>query len=354
LRFRQWRDVDWANNFVGPDGTIYVRDRWMGEEKPEARIFRGYETAVGGFKRPRLDDLLERFDLPDRLEGLSPETQAKVEDIQSFDPPPSADQAAWRAWAKQQGVNPDTWSLGQRLREREQTDYWQHDSRDVPPVIRGGVFVGPDGYLYRHNDLTRPDYSTKAGAALEHQRAVAALRDAPPLSFAELYGRVLGSGALFPGSNLGRGYAGSSYGRRPVRGDGGQAWHAPEVQELLRKLRRWGRLGNPRTRALNARLARAGESEFWKHAFGAVDIKGKRKKEQYVPSPLGDFGLDGRKGSHYIDVTHEGRDGKMTYTQSMTRDPKTGKGTLDEQDVLLELFKRLGGNVIGVLKDPED
>jgi hypothetical protein len=278
LRFRQWRHVDWANNFVGPDGIVYVRDRWMGEEKPEARIFRGYESAVGGFKRPKLDDLLDRFDLPDRLEGLSPETQAKIRDVEGFDRPRSADQAAWRDWAHEQGVNPDTWSPAKRLPDDDQTHYWLHDSRDVAPVVRGAVFVGPDGHTYRHNDLTRPDQSTKIGAALEHQRTVAALRDAPPPTFAELYDRALTSGALFPGSNLGRGYAGPSYGRSSVAKPRGQPWQAPTVQEIARALKRWGRLGNPKTRALNARLARAGENALWKHTHGATDAGGKRRR----------------------------------------------------------------------------
>jgi len=136
LRFRQWRDVDWANNFVGPDGIVYVRDHWMGEEKPEARIFRAYENTVGGFKRPKLDDLLNQFDLPDRLEGYSPETKAKIADVESFDRPLSADQAAWQAWAREQGVNPATWFKGDRLPDFDQTDYQLGDNRDVPPVVR--------------------------------------------------------------------------------------------------------------------------------------------------------------------------------------------------------------------------
>lgn len=351
LRFWQSRDVDWARNFVGPNGVVYVRDDLMNVEKPEARIFRAYENMVGGFKRPKLDDLLGKFDLRDRLEGYSPETKAKIADVESFDRPPSADQAAWRAWAHEQGVNPATWFMGERRPEGDQTDYWFGVSRDVPPVTQRGVFIGPDGFMYRRNDLTR-DRAGEIGDALEHQRATDALRDAPPPSWEELYDRALSSGAVFPGSNLGRGYfPRASYTRGSAPSVPRPSWQPPTVQEILR---RWGRLGNPRTRALNARLARAGESGSWKHTGGAVDADKAKVEEEYIASPLGDFGLDGRKGSHYVDVTHTGRDGKMTRTQSMSRDPKTGKARLDELNTLLEIWKRVGGNVIGVLKDPPE
>src|SRR5262249_53689200 len=54
-------------------------------EKPEARVFRAYEKIVGGFKRPKLDDLLGLFELPDPREGYSPETKAKVAEVEQFD-----------------------------------------------------------------------------------------------------------------------------------------------------------------------------------------------------------------------------------------------------------------------------
>lgn len=347
LRFRQSRYVDWANHFVGPDGFIYVRDGWLGEEKPEARIFRAYEKMVGGFKRPKLDDLLAEFDLPDPLEGISPETKAKLAEVE---PPISADEAAWRAWARKQEVNPDTWFRGERRPDWDQTGYWFSDSRDLAPVWGTSLFVGPDGFVYRQNDQTRPDRATEVSAALEELWAKEALRDAPP---EEVYDRALVSGLLFPGSSFGRAYpTGTSYGRGSAPWVRGPTWQTPRVQEVLRALRRWGRLGNATTRALNAQLARLGESKLWKHTGGATNAGGRREKETYIPNPLRDFDMDGRKGSNYVDVTHEGPDGKVTYTQTMTVDPKTLKATIEELDTLLKIRNRVGGNVIGVLKPP--
>jgi hypothetical protein len=184
LRFRQARNVDWANNFVGPDGIVYVRDHWMGEEKPEARIFRAYEKMVGGFKRPKLEDLLNEFDLPDPLEGVGPETKAKLAEVET---PVSADEAAWRAWARDQKVNPATWFKGEKLPDSDQRAYWFGETRDVPPVAAGMTFVGPDGFIYERNDRTREDRATQVSRALEEKWAREALRDAP-LSFQEAYG----------------------------------------------------------------------------------------------------------------------------------------------------------------------
>jgi hypothetical protein len=88
-RFRLWRDVDWARSFVGPDGIVCSRDL-IAEEKPEARIRRLYEHAIGGLGPPSLDELLQRFDLPDPVDALSPETEAKIADLSPSDRQPSA------------------------------------------------------------------------------------------------------------------------------------------------------------------------------------------------------------------------------------------------------------------------
>jgi hypothetical protein len=351
LRFRQWRNVDWANNFVGPDGIVYVRDHVVGEEKPEARIFRAYENMVGGFKRPKLDDLLGQFDLPDPREGYSPETKAKVAEVEA---PISADEAAWRAWARAQHVSPVTWFMGEQLPESYQYDYRVGLTRDVPPVVFGSAFIGPDGYIYHRTKLSDPDRATQASQAFEEKWAKESLRDTP-LSAQELYDRALGSGAFLPGSNPGRGYfPRTTYSQASTPRVTGQTWQTPTVQEIVRLARRWGRLGSPRTRALNEWLARLGESDFWKHTGGARNAKGKRLKETYIPSPLKDFGIDGRKGSNFVDVTHTGKDGKVTYTQSMTVDPKTRKAAIEELDTLLKIRNRMGGSVIGVLKFPPE
>jgi hypothetical protein len=104
------------------------------------------------------------------------------------------------------------------------------------------------------------------------------------------------------------------------------------------------------------------EGELWKHTRGARDIDKLRLKEEYIPSPLRDFDMDGRKGSNYIDVTLRGPEimtrwgpgNRMTRVQSMTRDPRTGKATLEELDTLLKIRNRVGGSVFGILKDPPE
>jgi len=334
LRFRQWRDVDWANNFVGPDGIVYVRDHWMGEEKPEARIFRAYENTVGGFKRPKLDDLLNQFDLPDRLEGYSPETKAKIADVESFDRPLSADQAAWQAWAREQGVNPATWFKGDRLPDFDQTDYQLGDNRDVPPVVSGSTFVGPDGIFYQHTDQTRPDRSTRIGQALEHQRAMDALRDAPPPSSEELYDRFLSSGGLFPGSKLGRGY---------------QPWRTPTRQEMLDILKRpGGGRGSSDTRddlkqQLDILLLRNPSA---KHIHGSQNQLGRELPEEYVPNPAGTLLGNGHEKSIWPDATLTTLAGLRRYIWRLEQATMTrsGKPTLDEDAKALQLFLRTQSN----------
>ncbi|MCI0429536.1 MAG: hypothetical protein L0210_03195 [Rhodospirillales bacterium] len=153
---------------------------------------------------------------------------------------------------------------------------------------------------------------------------------------------------LLPGIALAAGPLSRTTGRQP----------AP-TQTSRYQERTGGRLGNAKTRALNARIARAWESKSWKHTGGATDIERNKVEEEYIPNPMRDFDMDGRKGSNYVDVTFTGPEimrrwgpeNRMTRVQSMTMDPRTGKPTLDELETLLKIYKRVGGNVIGVPKD---
>lgn len=332
LRFRQWRDVDWAQNFVGPDGIVYARDQ-MGEERPEARILRAYEKMVGGFKRPKLDNLLAEFDLPDPLEGLSPETRAKVSE---HEPPVSADEAAWRAWARKQQVNPDTWFMGERRPEWDQSGYWFSDGRDLPPVWGTSLFVGPDGFVYRQNDLTRPDRATEVSAALEDLWAAEALRDAPP---EEVYDRALASGAWAPGGNFGRGYYGGAsapWGRT--------TWRTPSVKEIQPVPKRsGGRRGDAGTRDdLEQQVQQVLKlNPQSKHTFGSRK-KGRELREEYVPNPARELLGDGRWKAIWPDATLALRNYILRLQHAtMTR---SGKPTLDEDATAMQLFLRTHSN----------
>ena len=324
LRFRRGRDVDWANNFVGPDGVVYVRDHWMGEEKPAARIFRAYENAVGGFKRPKLDDLLNQFDLPDRLEGYSPETKAKIADVESFDRPRSADQAAWQAWAREQGVNPATWFMGDRLPDSYQTDYQLGDNRDVPPGVSGKTFVGPDGIFYQHTDLTRPDRSTQIGQALEHQRAMDAIRDAPPRNPWD----ILWDAWATAGPGAFAGVTRNPFGKR------GSPTTQEDLEAILKEIRPLNRKDK-------------------EHVAGGRNDKGELIPEERIPGPGG-----GQEGSISPDATIVTKGGHVIRIEQQDMDMKTGKASkreIGKQQTEFNRTQSQGYNVpwsyvLGILK----
>jgi hypothetical protein len=334
LRFWRGRDVDWAGNFVGPNGVVYIRDDWMNVEKPEARIFRAYENMVGGFKRPKLDDLLNQLNLRDRLEGYSPETKAKIADVESFDRPPSADQAAWEDWARDQGVNPATWFMAERMPEEWQTGYWSGESRDVAPVLNKGSFIGPDGFMYRRNDQTRDLVAEKA-AGIEHERIVDALRDAPPPSLEEVYDRFLSSGGLLPQPIMGRGY-------RP--------WKRRTRQDINYLLGRSdGGRGDAGTRddleqQLHISLLR---NPSLKHIRGSRNKLGIEVPEEEVPNPAGTLLRNGREKSIRPDVTLVAQDALRRYILRLQHATMTrfGKPDRDSEDAkALRLFLRTHSN----------
>jgi hypothetical protein len=322
-RFRQWREVDWVNNFIGPDGIVYVRDHSMGNEKPEARIFRAYENVVGGFKRPQLEDLLDQFDLPDPLEGYSPETRAKIADVENFDRPLSANEAAWRAWAKAQKVNPSTWFMGDPLPQSYQTDYRLGHSRDVPPGLIGAVFIGRDGLIYSQNDRTQPDRGMRFADALEREREKDALYDAPLPDPTDAL--VLGWGSAGPGF---AGVIRNPFGKR------GSPTTQEDLEAILNEIRPLNRKDK-------------------EHVAGGRNEKGEPIPEERIPGPGG-----GQKGSISPDATIVTKGGHVIRIEQQDMDMKTGKASereIGKQQTEFNRTQSQGYNVpwsyvLGILK----
>jgi len=325
LHFRQSRAVDWANNFIGPDGIVYVRDHAVGEEEPEARIFRAYEKMVGGFKRPKLDDLLEQFDLADPREGYSPETKAKVAEVEQFDRPLSTDEKAWRAWAREQEVNPLTWFKGEKLPEFYQDNYQFGITRDVAPAWGTSIFVGPDGLVYRQNKLTRPDRATAVSKGLEHEWAMEARRAAV---------RQNPWSALWDGWEVGGPVAFAGVVRNPG-GKRGSSGTQADLEAILNQAR-------PR-------------NEDLEHFAGSKNKQGASVKEEWIAGPG-----HGHEGSVSPDASLRTKDWKRVFRiEHQDMDMKTGKASQREVAKQLTEFKRTQSQgykdvpwsyVLGILK----
>ena len=306
-RFRQWRDVDWDNSFVGPDGIVYRRSLF-GEEQPAARIRRAYENTVGGYEHPSLDKLLQQMGYPDPSTRWSPETRARIADIPPADRPYSVDDTAWRAWADEQGVNPDTWRFGKPLPAKFQRSYQFGIERDPPEAYGGGVFVGPDGILYRQSARTRPDNATRNSHAFRHLWAREEIRDHPPDPW-----NLLGNGLEAAGPGL-----------------------------LLGGVIRSGSRGNAETQQELADLVDAARrsNRNLKHVAGSKNEQGKEVKEDYIPNPAGTLLGDGRKKSIRPDATFMDQIlGHLHYIQHQDYWRRTGKATPREEEVAQRLFR---------------
>jgi hypothetical protein len=320
-RFGQWRDVDWGTSFVGPDGIVYLRHP-LGEEKPAARIRRYYESSVGGYVGPSLDQLLGQLGFPDPSARLTPEAKAKLAELPPDHRPYSATDTAWRTFAHEQRVNPDTWRYGKAVPEDDQRDYWFGTGRDLAPSYSNGYFVGPDGVLYRQNALTRPDKATQFSDAFRHKLAEEELRDNPPDPWDLFWNGLQNTGPGF--------FAGIvRYGSR-----GG-----PQTQDDLEAVLNKVRSRNKGT---------------LEHIAGSRNQQGNDEKEEYIPGPFG-----GRSGSVRPDATLRASSGDHVRIEQQDVDMRTGK--VSNREWLKQLWEFLSthsqgydgvprSNVLGILK----
>jgi hypothetical protein len=153
--------------------------------------------------------------------------------------------------------------------------------------------------------------------------------------------------------------------QQPLPGAAARSQQPREVEARYRPPtpveRYWGgSRGNKRTQDQIERITQLQERVMgYLRKAGGIDSKGRLSPERYVPNPAAAAAkellklksVDGRLGSLRIDRTMENPARRDFHFNTMTRDQKTGKATLDEQDRLLQTFLRTLESTYGILKD---
>ncbi|MFN0193694.1 MAG: hypothetical protein ACKVP5_17255 [Aestuariivirga sp.] len=395
-KFEEYGDLDRTSYFVGPDGRVYLRNE-DSEERSGAKIRRGYENAIGGFATP---------DIHESLRQISDATRSKRADVELYNPPTLPEQEDRERLLAEYRMNPKAWQSGRRAPEEDQKTF--RDAGYVWDAILPFAYAGPDGVLYYKTESTQQDPLSAYNNARDWVETQEYLRTLPEATADELMFRAMAAGGMMPGgrqvrftnNNSGKFIAPGSIEARSamdarlnqiprvverIRLDGQKSWRRPSEsyrastrnrqQALIRertdyrapvpKGRYWGgSKGSKRTQDQIERITQAQE-KYQGHIrlHGGIGLDGRSSKELYLPNRaatllgrLERLRLDGRLGSLRLDKTMYNpyrSDPRWSryHFRTMTKDPKTGKATLDELNRQLREFLYTGESNFGFLKD---
>ena len=395
-KFEEYGNLDRSGYFVGPDGRVYQRNE-DSEERPGAKVRRGFEKVIGGFAIP---------DVNESLSQISEATRSKRADVELYNPPTLPEQEDRERLLAEYHINPKAWQSGRRAPEEDQETF--RDAGYVWDAIYPFAYAGPDGVLYYKTELTQPDPLSAYNNARDWVETQEYLHNLPPATADELTFRAMSNNGMLPGGRQVR-FANTSSGKfappgslearsaidarlnqipRVVEHTGlgrRQSWVRPREtyrastrnrqQALIRertdyrapvpKGRYWGgSKGSKRTQDQIERITQAQE-KYQGHIrlHGGIGFDGRPSKELYLPNRaaillglLERMRFDGRLGSLRLDKTMYNpyrSDPRWSryHFRTMTEDQRTGKATLEELDRQLREFLYTGESNFGFLKD---